>query len=101
MSADPSYGRQVRTGWGRVAAVAVGTLLVTTACAAPAHGPAVPPGSPPASAAPAWPPAGGRGPCAVTKTADVPVPMRDGTVLRADIYRPTSEQPVPVILYRT
>jgi len=37
----------------------------------------------------------------VTKTADVPVPMRDGTVLLADIYRPTTEQPVPVILYRT
>ncbi|MBV8992413.1 MAG: CocE/NonD family hydrolase [Pseudonocardiales bacterium] len=27
--------------------------------------------------------------------------MRDGMVLRADVYRPTANQPVPVILYRT
>jgi len=27
--------------------------------------------------------------------------MRDGTVLRADVYRPATDQPVPVILYRT
>ena len=27
--------------------------------------------------------------------------MRDGTVLRADVYQPTVNQPVPVILYRT
>jgi uncharacterized protein len=41
------------------------------------------------------------GPCAVTKTANVAVPMRDGTVLRADVYRPAAAQPVPVILMRT
>jgi hypothetical protein len=37
----------------------------------------------------------------VRKTSNVAVPMRDGTVLRADIYRPNSPTPVPVILYRT
>lgn len=49
----------------------------------------------------AWPPSAGRGPCAVDRTANVPVPMRDGTILRADVYRPRSQTPVPVILYRT
>ncbi|WP_144418508.1 CocE/NonD family hydrolase [Mycobacterium sp. EPa45] len=32
---------------------------------------------------------------------DVPARMRDGTVLRADVYRPDSSDPVPVILMRT
>lgn len=41
------------------------------------------------------------GPCAVAKTANVAVPMRDGIVLRADVYRPATAQPVPVILMRT
>ncbi|RNM11820.1 CocE/NonD family hydrolase [Nocardioides pocheonensis] len=31
---------------------------------------------------------------------DVPVPMRDGTVLRADVYRPASEGRFPVLLSR-
>src|SRR4051794_35442946 len=31
---------------------------------------------------------------------DVPVPMRDGTVLRADIYRPSREGEYPVLLAR-
>jgi hypothetical protein len=49
----------------------------------------------------AWPPEGGRGPCAVTKTTNVPARMRDGVILRADVYRPTTDRPVPVILMRT
>src|SRR5205823_9257790 len=32
---------------------------------------------------------------------DVAVPMRDGTLLRADVYRPEHEQPVPTIVTRT
>jgi putative CocE/NonD family hydrolase len=32
---------------------------------------------------------------------DVPVPMRDGTILRADVYRPTGGGPWPVLLHRT
>lgn len=32
---------------------------------------------------------------------DVPVPMRDGVVLRADIYRPVGDGPWPVLLIRT
>lgn len=47
------------------------------------------------------PPSSGAGPCAVTKTANVAVPMRDGTVLRANVYRPAAAGPVPVILMRT
>jgi uncharacterized protein len=37
----------------------------------------------------------------VTKQPDVPSRMRDGTTLRADVYRPQTSQPVPVILMRT
>jgi putative CocE/NonD family hydrolase len=72
-------------------AVVFGAVVWVTACSGVSPGPA--PG--------AWPPVQGRGPCAVTKTANVDVPMRDGTVLRADVYRPTTNEPVPVILYRT
>lgn len=32
---------------------------------------------------------------------DVPVPMRDGTVLRADVYRPQADRKFPVIVERT
>ncbi|MEO7193666.1 MAG: CocE/NonD family hydrolase [Pseudonocardiaceae bacterium] len=41
------------------------------------------------------------GPCAVTRTTNVAVPMRDGTTLRADVYRPATPRSVPVILMRT
>lgn len=55
-----------------------------------------------ASAAAAWPPAGEKeGTCAVVKQTDVPATMRDGVVLRADIYQPRTSEPVPVILMRT
>jgi len=55
----------------------------------------------PATALAAWPPGEGRGACAVTKQSDVEARMRDGVILRADVYRPTTAQPVPVILMRT
>lgn len=32
---------------------------------------------------------------------DVDVPMRDGTILRADVYRPNSSKSLPVVLERT
>src|SRR5688572_25111183 len=32
---------------------------------------------------------------------DVPAPMRDGTILRADIYEPVSGGPYPVLVSRT
>lgn len=47
-----------------------------------------------------FPPQAGRGPCTVTKQSDVAATMRDGTRLRADLYRP-SQSPAPVILMRT
>ena len=37
----------------------------------------------------------------VTFHYDVRVPMRDGVTLSADIYRPNTTEPVPVILVRT
>ena len=37
----------------------------------------------------------------VTIECDVAVPMRDGIVLRADVYRPEGEEPWPVIVART
>jgi uncharacterized protein len=46
-------------------------------------------------------PMAGRGPCAVSTQVDVPARMRDGTVLRADVYRPRMLRPTPVILLRT
>jgi predicted acyl esterase len=39
--------------------------------------------------------------CEVGKETDAPATMRDGTVLRADVYRPRTTDPVPVILMRT
>jgi putative CocE/NonD family hydrolase len=55
----------------------------------------------PGAAFAAWPPAGGRGECMVTKTTDVSAKMRDGVMLKADIYRPQTKEKVPVILMRT
>ncbi|MCP1213459.1 CocE/NonD family hydrolase [Acetobacter okinawensis] len=43
----------------------------------------------------------GRGSCAVSKQTDVPVTMRDGVTLRADVYTPATKDKVPVILMRT
>lgn len=37
----------------------------------------------------------------ITIDLDVPVPMRDGTVLRADVYRPASEGRFPILLSRS
>src|SRR4051794_30067268 len=37
----------------------------------------------------------------VTVESDVPATMRDGTVLRADVYRPGTGGPHPVLLVRT
>jgi len=37
----------------------------------------------------------------IIKETCVPITMRDGTRLMADIYRPKSSQPVPVLIYRT
>jgi putative CocE/NonD family hydrolase len=76
----------------RLVAVAAAAILVLSACgtdrtASQGSGP--------------WPPDAGRGPCQVTKQSDVPATMRDGTVLRADVYRPTTTDRVPVILMRT
>ncbi len=48
-----------------------------------------------------FPSRAGRGPCAVAKQTDVPATMRDGTVLRADVYRPQTRDAVPVLLMRT
>ena len=74
----------------RAVALLVSVLLLVTACGQNGNGAASP-----------FPAATGRGPCAVDTERDVPATMRDGTVLRADVYRPRSADPVPVILMRT
>ncbi|KAB7760836.1 CocE/NonD family hydrolase [Mycolicibacterium mucogenicum] len=48
-----------------------------------------------------FPAATGRGSCAVDTERDVGATMRDGVVLRADVYRPRTSDPVPVLLMRT
>jgi putative CocE/NonD family hydrolase len=75
----------------RIAAVTL-TALVVAACGA---------GSSTPTASSHWPPGHDRGPCEVAKRENVPATMRDGTVLRADVYRPRTQDPVPVILMRT
>jgi predicted acyl esterase len=35
------------------------------------------------------------------REVDVPVPMRDGVVLRADVIRPAGSQGFPTLVYRT
>ncbi|MBB2196997.1 CocE/NonD family hydrolase [Gluconacetobacter sp. 1c LMG 22058] len=58
--------------------------------------------APAALAAPvAWPSSAGSGSCPVSKAVDVPATMRDGTVLRADVYTPRTSGKVPVLLMRT
>jgi putative CocE/NonD family hydrolase len=74
----------------RAAAMATATGLILTSCGGEGH-----------DIAQAWPPTTGRGPCGVSKQTDVASPMRDGTILRADVYRPQASSPVPVILMRT
>ena len=32
---------------------------------------------------------------------DLPIPMRDGVITRADLYRPDTDEPLPVLLQRT
>ncbi|GBQ09949.1 putative acyl esterase [Swaminathania salitolerans LMG 21291] len=55
----------------------------------------------PDARASSWPDDAGKGTCAVTRQTDVPARMRDGTVLRADIYSPRTDRKVPVLLMRT
>lgn len=40
-------------------------------------------------------------PAAAEIQRNIEIPMRDGTVLRADVYRPAGDGPFPVLLYRT
>ncbi|GAC1635497.1 MAG: CocE/NonD family hydrolase [Mycobacterium sp.] len=75
----------------RVCAAATAVALTMSGCALGEH-----------TGAPAqFPSRAGRGPCAVTKQPEVPAAMRDGAVLRADVYRPQTNDAVPVILMRT
>jgi predicted acyl esterase len=39
--------------------------------------------------------------CDIVLDQDVAVPLRTGAVLRADVFRPAGEEPVPVILVYT
>ena len=75
----------------RLCALAAAGVLVVSGCA----------GRQPTGASGPFPADAGRGPCEVTKETDVPATMRDGTLLRADVYHPRTSDPVPVILMRT
>ncbi len=44
---------------------------------------------------------GGQATADIVIEKDVAVPMRDGVVLRADVYRPAGDGPFPVLVYRT
>src|SRR5579871_5447864 len=37
----------------------------------------------------------------ITVEKDIPIPMRDGTLLKADLYRPDGPERLPVLLNRT
>jgi putative CocE/NonD family hydrolase len=78
-----------RTARSAVSTLAT-TVLVLSGCAARS----------PVATESQWPPDSDRGPCTVSKQADVLAPMRDGAILRADLYRPSASS-VPVILMRT
>jgi putative CocE/NonD family hydrolase len=80
--------REDRVSGFRVGSVLLGLLIVCAVGSTEAFGVS-------------WPPESGRGACDVTKQANVPARMRDGTVLFADVYRPAATEPVPVILMRT
>jgi putative CocE/NonD family hydrolase len=91
----PRSVTRVRLVTVRAVAMASAIVLVLSACGG-GHG-----SSFAADGQGPWPPAAGRGDCSVTKEQDVPATMRDGTVLRADVYRPQTQDRVPVILMRT
>lgn len=74
----------------RITSILLTAVLTLAACSAE-----------PPPAASLFPSAAGRGPCAVSTERDVPATMRDGTVLRADVYRPQTRDAVPVLLMRT
>ncbi|SHL38653.1 CocE/NonD family hydrolase [Streptomyces yunnanensis] len=100
------WARRLTAAVTTVLALAASPMLLTRATASPAHtaapGPRVAGGLPAASTVSGqWPPDTGRGPCEVRRTTDVGATMRDGTVLRADVYRPLTGDKVPVILMRT
>jgi putative CocE/NonD family hydrolase len=71
----------------RASAMAAAVALVLSACGGGGRGAASRTSAPRA--------------CSVTKQEDVPARMRDGTILRADVYRPKITERVPVILMRT
>ncbi|MEV6066623.1 CocE/NonD family hydrolase [Nocardia sp. NPDC052001] len=77
--------------WG---ALLSAVALIAAGCDGGSAGEAAP-------AAAQWPPVSGRGSCAVDKQENVPAAMRDGVVLKADVYRPRTTEQVPVILMRT
>ncbi|WP_458690089.1 CocE/NonD family hydrolase [Nocardia tengchongensis] len=82
---------------GRIAQVGAVVSVVALIAAGCASGGG---GSGPQDAG-SWPPAGGRGSCAVDKQENVPATMRDGVALKADVYRPKTGDAVPVVLMRT
>lgn len=81
--------------WWAGTAPAGGEASLRSARASPSGAPA---GLPAASV---WEPYDRAAQYAVVKEADVPIPMRDGTVLKADVYRPKAPGRFPVLLTQT
>ena len=77
-----------------VAALAVVASLTVPVAALPRAGAAA------SQAGVATSPRAGTDTTAITEH-DVAVPMRDGTILRADVHRPRGRGPFPVLVYRT
>jgi hypothetical protein len=69
-------------------------MLLAVACNA--EHPAGAPPAPPGGAGPAFPELAN-----IVVETDVPVPMRDGVILRADVYRPAAAGRHPVLVMRT
>lgn len=74
----------------RLSFLGLATMLASTALVTPSLAASGP-----------WPTSEGSGACTVTKTSNVPAKMRDGTILRADVYTPATTGKVPVLLMRT
>jgi putative CocE/NonD family hydrolase len=72
-------GRRSRCAVAGVLATAIAAIHVSTSAAAPSS-------------------RGDR--CQISVSRNVSVPMRDGTILKADVYRPRTSEKVPVILQR-
>src|SRR5215831_12702156 len=77
--------------WSGIAGALLGVRMLL-AQTPPAQ---APPAAPAKAAAPAP-----TGPCTFTMQSDVPTTMRDGTILRSNVFTPDQPGPFPVVMIR-